>query len=389
MSWCSRAFCAVTGHAETNARFAALDSHPVLMSETFAGWLAWPIVKERLWLACLRENGSTPAGALPTVVDKIGRLADGLIQIATSLIVPMRANQALLYERRRVPLPNGGGVHPHLGAYPELGKNLLHVIYGPERSDLLNNALYDHGLSAVDAVLAWALRRLPFIQRVSRRIEAALDASCPEVSPSELRRLIADQLARFWVRSRYFRFVFRRSGVRSVVVLDPDSKVSEIAAAKSLRIPVVEVQHGMFSAQEPDYSWSSAHRDLPIAVPLPERVFVFGSFWRNELLTAGYWRPDEIVQLRSPVIEAYRSAIRMRGVRDPSRPLRVLFASQDYVRASALAFWRDALARQSGEPEPLFRLDIKISSFGSQVSRRVRRTGARVSRELWAGAGKC
>lgn len=359
---------AVTGHAEVNARFAALDLDPLLLSETFAGWLAWPIVKERLWLACLGKGSMTAAVAIPTVFDKIGRLVDGSKQIGSSLLVPMRANQVLLYEWRRVPLLNGESVHPHLGGYPEKGESLLHVIYGSDRGPFTSNVVYDHSVSAVGALLAWFIRRLPFIDFVSCRLAAVLGKQCRELSPQELHPLIADQLARFWIRKWYFRLVFRRSGVRSVVVLDPDSKVSEIAAAKSLGIPVVEVQHGMFSRHEPDYSWSRVHRCLPVAVPLPERVFVFGSFWRNELLKAGYWKPEEIVQLRSPVIEAFRSAMGVRRKREPNQPLRVLFASQGYVRTSALAFWREALARQDYDSEHLFRLFIKIHPLDRQFS---------------------
>src|SRR5262249_15926037 len=62
----------VATHAEINARFVALDRHPRLLAEAFDGWLAWPIVKERLWLACLNAGAEERTSAFPA--DMIRRL---------------------------------------------------------------------------------------------------------------------------------------------------------------------------------------------------------------------------------------------------------------------------------------------------------------------------
>jgi hypothetical protein len=350
---------AVTTHAEINARFVALNKCPQLMSETFDGWLAWPIVKERLWLACLQSvSGEQSARMSP--VGSARRLLSGIVQIIAHLARPRPAEQALLYEHREVRLPDGRLVHPHLGRRPYDTCSTLHYTYGSGGGIAPAHGLTDYGVGAVLAAMACVLRSLPSVRATADRIAEAIGASCPELSRPAAFVMIADQLARFRLRACLFRLLYKRSGVRSVVVLDPDSKVAEVAAARSLTIPVVEVQHGMFSAQEPDYSWTAAHRDLPAPLPLPERVFVFGALWRDELLNAGYWRSHEVLQVENPVVSAYRVARESRPPRREDRPIRILFASQGYVRAAALSFWREVLAMAQHGGAPSFELRIKV-----------------------------
>jgi hypothetical protein len=273
--------------------------------------------------------------------------------------MPGHAHRALLYEWRDVPLPGGGKVHPHLGAVPYIDGGALHLIYGAA-SGGPPRALFDHGIGAVAALFAWFVRLAPGVRRTTGRLLEAILPAVPELSPALAEQAVADQLARFRIRFAVFRLLFKRWKVGSVVVLDPDGKVAEVAAAKALSLPVVEVQHGMFSAREPDYSWSSAHRAGPVPLPLPDKVVVFGPLWSHELVRAGYWRGDEINQCRNPVLAAFRVARARRSPRDGSNPLTVLFASQAYVRADALGFLRQTLAMQATRAAEIFCLRIKV-----------------------------
>ena len=343
-------------HAEVNRRFVELDTHPVLLTTTFDGWLAWPVVKERLWLLCLNFNDAEDIASIPPAA-ALKRLGAGVAQLAAAFLFPRCSPRALLYEQRRVPLPGGGSVHPHLGNVPSAQADDLHVVYGRAVRSGGKAMLFDHGVGAVAAALAWLLRGLPAISLAGDPMAEVVSAACPEIPERAVRRAVSDQLARFRVRRALFRALFRRFGVRSVVVLDPDGKVPEVAAAKSLALPVIEVQHGMFSAREPDYSWAGLHRQGSARLPLPDKVIVFGALWRDELVRAGYWRPEEIIQSQSPVIAAYRAARARRSARDKADPVTVLFPSQAYVRSAALAFWREVL---STAPDAALRLRIKV-----------------------------
>lgn len=351
-------------HAAINARFAGLDQEPAMLGTAFDGWLAWPIVKERLWLAALAATTGRTARPARSVRAAAGRLASGVVQSAAALLRPAATPVAILYDRRAVALPDGSRVHPHLGRFAAgRDPSRLHYLYswGGHGAGLAaeRGTLRDHGIGAVTAALARVSRRSRSIAAVAARLAPPVAAACPELPPGLVHVLVADQLARFCWRHALFRRLFRRWRVRAVVVLDPDGKVPEVAAAKSLGLPVVEVQHGMFGPQEPDYSWTAAHRRAAAPMPVADQVVVFGPLWRSALVGAGYWDERAVRQAASPVIGAYRRArAETYAAPAPGAPLRLLFASQGYVRDHALPFWRAALERQGADR--LFHLRIKV-----------------------------
>ncbi len=361
-------------HAEVNARFVALDSHPALLSTTFEGWLAWPIVKERLWLLCLEPSGDSSRSRVQAD-DAVRRIASGIRQVASHLTRPVAADLGLFYEPRSVEMPDGRLIHPHLGdiAAIERVRPLLrfHYVWGQRAAHRRRHGtLDDLGVGAVVAAAAKAVRAMPSLAKVAGRLVEAVEGSFPEVARRQLYSAAADQLARFRVRFWFLRRLFEASKVRSVVVLDWDGKVAEVAAGKAVGARVTEVQHGMFSTDEPDYSWTAAHRDVANFMPIPDRVVVFGPFWARQLAVAGYWRPGEIVEAINPVLGPYRQERADTYQRRPDRPLIVLFPTQPYVREAALKLFGTALEAQASgcgySRKPQFRLRVKVHPLERQ-----------------------
>jgi hypothetical protein len=350
-------------HARINARFVALDTEPAMLATAFDGWLAWPIVKERLWLACLAEAAGRPPRRSVPATAAAARIASGLAQSAGAMLRPRRTPVALLYDRRVVRLPDGSVTDPHLGIFASASDpTKLHYLYSWGGLGLERRAartLLDHDIGALAAAAARLGRRSRAVAATTERLAPAVLQTCPELAADAVRSMIADQLARFRVRSALFRRLYRRWQVSSVIVLDPDGKVAEVAAAKASGLPVIEVQHGMFGTQEPDYSWTVAHRTAAAPLPVADTVVVFGSLWRCELITAGYWAERAVVQAANPIVGPFRRA-RAAGYRppEPGAPLAVLFASQGYVRGHALAFWRALLAVQRQRPALALRIKV-------------------------------
>jgi hypothetical protein len=347
-------------HVEINSRFLELDVHPTMLEETFDGWLAWPIIKERLWLACFRAPDAKP----PRPRDSLARFKLGLSQIIRALCARNDADLALFYEPREVILANGVALHPHLGQIgcSDRGRPILHYRYDwravAER--LSGPLLFDHhGIGAVAAAGAAAMARAPAIQRTTQALSGPIAALLPEIPRASAAALVSNQLARFRLTSWFMKRLLRTWRVRSVVVLDAIAKIPEIAAAKSLGLPVTEVQHGMFSTREPPYSWLARHRALPCQLPLPDRLLVFGPLWSKQLRRAGYWRDDEVVEVPNPILAAYRGLLAVRTPR-PSSPLRLLFSAQGYVKDAAIRLLDEILARQRLDGTTRFHLRIKM-----------------------------
>lgn len=355
-------------HEEINERFLRLDLNPVILQQSFHGWWAWPIVKERLWLYCLNNGGDGDGRSRKGGVETITRLASGIWQVLVNLVFAGKSEGVMLYEERYVSLPDGRKVHPHLGELTRIEQNgpWLHYRFPwGEVSSFFPRAgkVEDYGISSLVALGSFFLRRGKVEVDVSRLLVDELLLEFPKLKSDELYYVAADQLARFRCRFIFSKWLLKRWGVSKVVVLDSDGKIPEIAAAKSLGLSVTEVQHGMFSADEPDYSWRPLHRNLPHKSPLPDKVIVFGPLWANQLREAGFWRGNEIIEAQNPVIGEYfrlRKEKSEKSLSAYAEPLTVLFPTQEYIKDDAIRFWRSVLELSEVKEGKLFHLAIKI-----------------------------
>ena len=357
-------------HAEINRRFIQLDHNPLLLNLKVDGWLAWPVVKERVWLYCLTQvERERETRKSVYSLGSLKRIFSGIAQFALNIGLPRQCDFALLYEERDTRLPNGQIVHPHLGTLPTRpsGGSYFHYLYVWDANvteRIGRSRMSDRDVGAFAALVARIIRRCKSITSLARLLRDEIGVRLPEIDSEQLYLIIADQLARFRVRSVLFSWIFRRNGIGKIIVLDPDGKVPEIAAAKRLGLEVVEVQHGMFSAVEPDYSWSEVHRNSSTPLPVPDKVIVFGPLWRDELLKAGYWQEDEIFLAQNPVLDAFRRVRHERNTQKSScRPLNVLFPAQPHLRDAAFSFWYAVLDKQNKGLQdgnaPEFHLRIK------------------------------
>jgi len=343
------------------ARFVALDVTREVLDPSIDGWLAWPAVKRRVWNAVRRHHeGATGTG--PAAPGKVAvRFLAGLAEILRHLLLPARRTVAVLYSPRQSRRADGTMVHPHLDTLVHHERSVLHCAYGwgGSRASVGRGYVAEHGIAAVVAIAARVVARSPSVRGTAAKLALSIAATFPGAAGAAGREVIADQLARFLVRKWLYKLLFARSGVRAVAVTDAGGKTGEIAAAKSLGLPVVEVQHGMFSHDEPDYAWVRAHRDLGRAMPLPDAIIVFGPLWKRELVRNGYWRDEELLLADNPVLASYRRSPPVRR-REPESPLIVLFATQWYVRSDAVAFLNAALDLQRRSGSRVFQLRIKL-----------------------------
>lgn len=348
-------------YAGLKARFVALDATQQIIEPSIDGWLAWPAVKRRVWNAirCQHEGAAergTAAGG-----KAVGRFLAGMAEILRHLVLPARRRVAVLYSPRQSRRADGTMVHPHLDTLVHHERSVLHCAYGwgGSRAPVGRGYVAEHGIAAVVAIAARVVARSPSVRVAAAKLAKSIAATFPEAAGAAGGDVIADQLARFLVRKWLYKLLFARSGVRAVAVTDAGGKTGEIAAAKSLGLPVVEVQHGMFSHDEPDYAWVRAHRDLGRAMPLPDAIIVFGPLWKRELVRNGYWRDQEILLADNPVLASYRRSPPVRQ-RESESPLIVLFATQWYVRSDAVAFLNAALDLQRRSGSRVFQLRIKL-----------------------------
>jgi len=130
--------------------------------------------------------------------------------------------------------------------------------------------------------------------------------------------------------ARFDSFVGVFKGVRPAVVMSDCyyDRTWAVAAARSLRIPVWELQHGVVYDGHMAYTFdpvsADAHRDT---LPVPDLIMTFGPFFRGVLLERGFWRPEEICNLGFPRLSWNAERFQW-APPAPGDPLRVLVSSQ-------------------------------------------------------------
>ncbi|MBN9379440.1 MAG: hypothetical protein J0H74_01660 [Chitinophagaceae bacterium] len=81
-----------------------------------------------------------------------------------------------------------------------------------------------------------------------------------------------------------------------------------MAAALSLGIPFIDLQHGLIDRYHPQYVYNPVMRSVKSELVIPAYVGVFGRMHRDLLLKNGFWDSNEIPILGSSKVEMNRNA---------------------------------------------------------------------------------
>jgi len=147
----------------------------------------------------------------------------------------------------------------------------------------------------------------------------------------------AFRIAHFnWSRAAY-KEIFRRLCKKVVVVADPGEHAA-VAAARELNLSTVEFQHGLLNADHPGYEYSQVEKKDAAAIPMSDRFFMFGEYWRRTLSPMQFWA-GRLQNAGSLRLDAYRRNRPQRTDRD-SRT--VVFTTQGIDTAVVISFLRRA-----------------------------------------------
>jgi len=160
-------------------------------------------------------------------------------------------------------------------------------------------------------------------------------------------------LRRFYWSKRLYRQLLRRIRPRYLLLITAYFNYPIVAAAKELGITVVEFQHGVIDRHHSGYSWTAYARPYKAAMPIPDRLFLYGRFWQDELAANGFW-DRELRPVGSLRMDQYCQA----QIERPAREKLFVVTTQNIDADPLIAFLKDfvALARE----RLAFRLVIKL-----------------------------
>ncbi len=101
-------------------------------------------------------------------------------------------------------------------------------------------------------------------------------------------------IATFYVARFFWYWLFRILRPSSIRLFVWYGKEPIIAAAKSLGIEVADVQHGIIYKSHPLYKIDQANHLDGSDYLLPDKCFVYGEYWKSQLVKAG-WKAEKIL----------------------------------------------------------------------------------------------
>lgn len=341
-----------------------LDRLPGILDPTVGRWRAWPAVRMQLLWTLLYQAAGVSSSSLDRIIRRSGRLRAALRPI------PMPAGGGpgrvvFLAAARTYRDPDGCMRETNFGDLVS-GKTVrlpTVLVHYPWPGGGANRSLVPDALDATRPLLmadaiALLLHLDPDIRRAADTLALRIAAVSDAIPVRRLRRMCRLALAVFEARRRVFRRLFARLGARAIVTTYAPGRMGEIAAARELGLPVLEVQHGMIGRYCSDYHWPAEYSDTRDGLPLADRIVAFGPLFADFLTSSGFWKKDQVTVTGCGAIDRFRAAAAP-NVRPAEQGVRMLFMTQIGGRAFAVPLLRRFIASAGAEARDL-RLDIKV-----------------------------
>ena len=301
-------------YLEVGPLLRELEEKRALLRHTFDGWSIWPLFRIHVALALL-DPQATPKGG-----GRGGRFSrQELVRLAVGDLLAWcrapRGVRALMVTCSSYRTDTEAG-RPKDTLFDDYGRRLGDV-YKFERIN--NRQLFELNQQSVlpsrmtnscMTLLQRLYARLP-VPMAARRAAEALVADIAGTPAARVLTIeaVARRLAAFRHERRQWRNLCRRLRPRVVLIDDGCYQHDLIAGAKEAGVWVMELQHGTFTPEGPEYCWSRAalvHRDQ---MPVPDRFLVFGKHWEGLLEADGFWT-DRVRIVGNTRIDLHRKVAR-------------------------------------------------------------------------------
>lgn len=149
-------------------------------------------------------------------------------------------------------------------------------------------------------------------------------------SKRDARRKIYD----FYYSLCLYKRLYKKLGIKRFLFIGQPA--SMIAAAKELGVETIEFQHGFVDRYHHGYCWSEYAKEYKEFMPLPDKIFLYGDCFVDELKKTGFW-DQELIAVGSSQMEKYRKAPG-REQEGTGRRLNLLLTTQGFDTDNLIVF---------------------------------------------------
>jgi hypothetical protein len=119
-------------------------------------------------------------------------------------------------------------------------------------------------------------------------------------------KLIDKWIKTFFWRKQIYKLLLSKLHPGFLLLINAYNNHAIVAAAKERNIQVIEFQHGLISNHHPGYSWDHRVLSHKICMPIPDKIFLYGEYWKEEIISNGFWE-DALVSTGSLRMDRYRN----------------------------------------------------------------------------------
>jgi hypothetical protein len=140
--------------------------------------------------------------------------------------------------------------------------------------------------------------------------------------------LWTDNLMVFLCQKYLFKYLLKLFTPKILLVECAYSKEGAVAAAKSMNIPVWELQHGVFYDGHMAYTYDEdSAGNYRTKLPFPDKILTFGMYFSQAITKRGFWHEYDVPPVGFPVLEDFRKKHLYKKDNEMSE-LNVLISSQ-------------------------------------------------------------
>lgn len=317
--------------------FDRLESRSDISKLSIGGWLVWPALKahlhKRLLYSPSPDQGRLEAQS--SLVKSLGMVFRSIgiciRQYARLRRLRLRPSVLVITENRFVLTSDNKQWHNVFGTLLEDSIVGLTPITFLSKCDCIqasDNKFSSEPLTIFAAAISRVLRQRREVKAVGNDLNVEISTfnnfKDDITSEAECLAIVASFVAHKFVYKTLFSYL----RPQAVLGTGLPYRCAEVAAARELDIPILELQHGMFSKNSPEYGWHHSLGQHRSKMPLPNKYLVYGRQWSEALLKNGFWESKDVQPIGSAVVE-YPSSSTLRKAHDKeSDPFTITLMTQ-------------------------------------------------------------
>ena len=173
-------------------------------------------------------------------------------------------------------------------------------------------------------------------------------------------RILYNKIKEFYVQYKIYQWFLKKLTPFIILLSSSEGYLGLIGAAKKMKIPVIEFQHGIIDEYHPVYRWPKYLKDYKANMLVADKLFLFGKYWSDQLLKSGFWSNNELIIIGNSKFSEKKEKITNKRLEyKKGEVIKILFTTAPYFKDISIDFLNEVIVLLITK-NILFKLNIKL-----------------------------